>query len=86
MTTEPRNTLAGQDVPRSDGIAARPPSEQFLDRLIETSARNKFLVLLLTVVALFGAGWAIHNIPLDAIPDLSDTQVIIFSRWDRSPE
>ena len=30
--------------------------------------------------------WCIRHIPLDAIPDLSDTQVIVFSRWDRSPD
>ena len=30
--------------------------------------------------------YAVKNIPLDAIPDLSDTQVIIYSRWDRSPD
>ena len=33
-----------------------------------------------------GAVWSLKNIPLDAIPDLSDTQVIIYSRWDRSPD
>src|SRR5438552_12281203 len=57
-----------------------------INRLIAFSAANKFLVLILTVVALVGATWAVRNIPLDAIPDLSDTQVIIYSRWDRSPD
>lgn len=57
-----------------------------IERVIEFSARNKFLVLLLTGVALIGAWWTVHHIPLDAIPDLSDTQVIVFSRWDRSPD
>jgi Cu(I)/Ag(I) efflux system membrane protein CusA/SilA len=33
-----------------------------------------------------GGWWALNNVPLDAIPDLSDTQVIIYSRWDRSPD
>ena len=37
-------------------------------------------------VALVAAIWSIQNIPLDAIPDLSDSQVIIYSRWDRSPD
>ncbi len=55
-------------------------------RIIEFSAHNKFLVLLLTGVALVGATWTVRNIPLDAIPDLSDTQVIVYSRWDRSPD
>jgi len=30
--------------------------------------------------------WSMRQIPLDAIPDLSDTQVIVYSRWDRSPD
>jgi len=57
-----------------------------VERLIELSARNRLLVLLLTGVAVLGAVWCIRRIPLDAIPDLSDTQVIVFSRWDRSPD
>jgi len=57
-----------------------------ITRVIAFSAANRFLVLILAVVALCGAGWAVRNIPLDAIPDLSDTQVIIYSRWDRSPD
>jgi Cu(I)/Ag(I) efflux system membrane protein CusA/SilA len=55
-------------------------------KVIGWSARNKFVVLLLTAV---GVGFAIHalyRVPLDAIPDLSDTQVIVYSRWDRSPD
>ena len=41
---------------------------------------------MLTAVAIAAAIWSMKNIPLDAIPDLSDTQVIIYSRWDRSPD
>jgi Cu(I)/Ag(I) efflux system membrane protein CusA/SilA len=57
-----------------------------VERVIDFSARNRFLVLLLTGAAIVGAVWAVRHIPLDAIPDLSDTQVIIYSRWDRSPD
>ena len=57
-----------------------------IERIIEFSARNRFLVLVFTGVALLGAVWAVRNVPLDAIPDLSDTQVIVYSRWDRSPD
>jgi Cu/Ag efflux pump CusA/multidrug efflux pump subunit AcrA (membrane-fusion protein) len=57
-----------------------------IERIIEFSAHNRILVLLLTGVALAGAWWAVRHVPLDAIPDLSDTQVIVFSRWDRSPD
>ena len=54
----------------------------FVEKIIEFSARNKFLVLILVAALCLGAFWAIKNVPLDAIPDLSDTQVIIYSRWD----
>jgi len=57
-----------------------------IERVIEASARNRFLVILLTAAAVAGAVWSVRHVPLDAIPDLSDTQVIIFSRWDRSPD
>src|SRR5690349_2992310 len=57
-----------------------------VERIIEFSARNRFLVLILVGMAIVGAVWAVRHIPVDAIPDLSDTQVIIYSRWDRSPD
>ncbi len=57
-----------------------------IHRIIDFSARNKFLVFLLVGVAVVGGWWSLHNVPLDAIPDLSDPQVIIYSRWDRSPD
>jgi Cu(I)/Ag(I) efflux system membrane protein CusA/SilA len=56
------------------------------ERVIEFCARHKFLVLMLTAVAVVGAIHTMRQVPLDAIPDLSDTQVIIYSRWDRSPD
>src|SRR5512134_2462947 len=54
--------------------------------LIRFSAGNRFLVLLMTAVAVGYGIYTLLNIPVDAIPDLSDTQVIIYSRWDRSPD
>jgi len=57
-----------------------------IEKLIEFSARNKYTVALLTAIAVIGAVVCMKQIPLDAIPDLSDTQVIIYSRWDRSPD
>ena len=57
-----------------------------IPRIIAWSARNPVLVFLLTSAAVL-AGWsAARRIPLDAIPDLSETQVIVVSRWDRSPD
>ncbi len=57
-----------------------------IERVIAFSARNRILVLVFTAMAMVAATWAVRSIPLDAIPDLSDTQVIIYSRWDRSPD
>ncbi|MBI5281234.1 MAG: efflux RND transporter permease subunit [Candidatus Solibacter usitatus] len=57
-----------------------------IGRIIEFCARNRLIVLLLTASAVAGGWWSMLNVPLDAIPDLSDTQVIIYSRWDRSPD
>ena len=53
-----------------------------LQRVIDFSLRNKFLVVLATVMLLFGGVYAARHIPLDAIPDLSDTQVIIYTPWE----
>jgi copper/silver efflux system protein len=55
-------------------------------KIIELSARNRLLVLLVTAAAVVGAVYVLRSIRLDALPDLSDTQVIIYSRWDRSPD
>ncbi len=57
-----------------------------IERLIEFSARNKFLILIFTGFLCLASVYAMRQMPLDAIPDLSDTQVIVYSRWDRSPD
>jgi copper/silver efflux system protein len=58
-----------------------------IERIIEFSARNRFFVFLLIVFMIVWAVWAMFNIPLDAVPDLSDTQVIVFTEWTgRSPD
>lgn len=57
-----------------------------IKRIIEFSAHNRFLVLSITAVLMAIGAYSLKRIPLDAIPDLSDTQVIIYSRWDRSPD
>jgi Cu(I)/Ag(I) efflux system membrane protein CusA/SilA len=48
-----------------------------LTRIIDFSLRNKFIVLLATIMLVLGGIYSLKNIPVDAIPDLSDTQVII---------
>ncbi|MCG3205622.1 MAG: Cation efflux system protein CusA [Elusimicrobia bacterium] len=57
-----------------------------IEKIIAYSARNKYLVVLLTLVSVLAAVYCMKHVPLDAIPDLSDTQVIVYSRWDRSPD
>ena len=52
-----------------------------LRAIIDFSLKNKFIVLLATVALTLGGIYAVRNIPLDAIPDLSDTQVIIYTEW-----
>ena len=57
-----------------------------MNRLIELCARNKFMVFLFTGVLAMVGWYSLTNVKLDAIPDLSDTQVIVYSKWDRSPD
>ena len=57
-----------------------------IDRIIEFSGNNKFLVFILIGFAAAAGIYSMRTIPLDALPDLSDTQVIVYSRWDRSPD
>ncbi len=52
-----------------------------IGKLIEWSLNNKFIIIFLTI-ALIGAGiWALSNIPVDAFPDLSDVEVIIYTEY-----
>ena len=57
-----------------------------INKIIEYSARNRFMVFLFTAVAVLGGWYSLKSMKVDAIPDLSDTQVIIYSKWDRSPD
>ncbi len=57
-----------------------------VEKLIEFSAREKYIVLMFTAAIVAFGIWTLYNQPVDAIPDLSDTQVIVYSRWDRSPD
>src|SRR5262245_38885510 len=68
----------------------RPASrcgEAMIDAIIEAAARNKLLVLVLVGIGIAGGLYSIRHIPLDAIPDLSDPQVIVYTEWPgRSPD
>ena len=73
----------------SDDTSPNPgaPRTTFIERVIEASARNKFLVFVFVIFAIAGGIWALQRTPLDAIPDLSDVQVIVYTDWEgRSPD
>jgi copper/silver efflux system protein len=62
-------------------------TETLIERIIGASARNAFLVVILTIFAVAGGIYALYQAPLDAIPDLSDVQVIVYTDWEgRSPD
>src|SRR5262245_28135877 len=58
-----------------------------INAIIEAAARNKLAVLVLVGVGIAAGLYSIRHIPLDAIPDLSDPQVIVYTEWPgRSPD
>src|SRR5215472_5422420 len=66
---------------------ATPKRETFIERMIGGSAKNKFLVLIFTIFAVAAGFYGLMHTPLDAIPDLSDVQVIVYTEWEgRSPD
>ena len=76
MTAEP--SAADQPVPKR---------ETFIERIIEASARNKFLIFIFAIFAIAAGIYGLVHTPLDAIPDLSDVQVIVYTDWEgRSPD
>src|SRR5213592_1099613 len=68
-------------------LADSSAPETLTDRIIERSARNKFLVFIFTIFAVAAGIYGLVHTPLDAIPDLSDVQVIVYTEWEgRSPD
>src|SRR3989449_1509820 len=57
-----------------------------INRIIEYCGQNRAVVIILVAMLVFAGLWSMRQIPLDAIPDLSDPQVIIYTEWPgRSP-
>ena len=52
-----------------------------IEKIIEASARNRFLVFLMVGFLTAMGVWALKSTPLDAVPDLSDVQVIVYTPW-----
>jgi len=58
-----------------------------IERIIDFSARNKFIVILFYLCVVGWGIWSVVHTPLDAIPDLSENQVIVYTEWmGRSPQ
>jgi Cu(I)/Ag(I) efflux system membrane protein CusA/SilA len=57
-----------------------------IDRIIDFSVHHKFAIFAVVAIGCVLGWWSIAHTQLDAIPDLGDTQVILLSRWDRSPD
>ncbi|HEX3446520.1 MAG TPA: efflux RND transporter permease subunit, partial [Chthoniobacterales bacterium] len=63
------------------------PSPTIIERVISASARNPFLVVVFVIFGIAAGIFALNQTPLDAIPDLSDVQVIVYTDWEgRSPD
>jgi Cu(I)/Ag(I) efflux system membrane protein CusA/SilA len=84
MTPDASNSSAVSPSPR---LADSPPhSLTPIQKWISFAAHNRMLVIALTAAAVAYSIYTMKNIRLDAIPDLSDTQVIVYTKWDRSPD
>src|SRR5579875_3457326 len=56
-----------------------------INRWIEWCARNPFLVFTGTLLLVLASVWSMQHIPLDALPDISDVEVIIYTPWAGEP-
>jgi Cu(I)/Ag(I) efflux system membrane protein CusA/SilA len=56
-----------------------------IESIIDSCNRNRFLVCLMVVVIVLAGGWSLERVPLDALPDISDVQVIIHTQWMGQP-
>lgn len=58
-----------------------------IEKIIEYSARNRVIILMIFALIIAAGVWAVYQTPVDAIPDLSDNQVIVFTDYPgRSPQ
>src|SRR5258708_2106176 len=56
-----------------------------LSRIIEVCARNRFLVFTTVLLLTLAGIWSLEHVPLDALPDISDVQVIVHTAWEGEP-
>ncbi len=60
---------------------SKPPEASILNRIAASSMRQRFLVVLMTLVLIVAGSWALCQLPVDAYPDLSPPMVEIISQW-----
>ena len=72
--------------PPGAGSPGEPVKDTFIQRIIEFCAVNRYMTLFAVSALCVFAVYTFKEIRLDALPDLSDTQVIVYSKWDRSPD
>src|ERR1700756_2592009 len=71
----------------AEPLAPAKHPETVIERIIDASARNPFLVVVFVILGIAAGIYALCQTPLDAIPDLSDVQVIVYTDWQgRSPD
>src|SRR5690349_10849047 len=56
-----------------------------ISRIIEACARNRILVFTCVLLLTLAGIWSLHHVPLDALPDISDVQVIVHTAWNNQP-
>ena len=82
--------MPGKSGARARWTRANPEGERngfMINRVIELSLKNRFIVVALYLLLAGWGYWALRGTPIDAIPDLSDNQVIVFTDWTgRSPK
>src|SRR6266581_1871837 len=77
---------AGKSLASTERASTRSEASM-INRLIELSLKNRFLILLAYAMLAAWTYWALIRTPVDAIPDLSENQVIVFTDWaGRSPQ
>ncbi len=58
-----------------------------IEKIIDFSARNRFIIVVIYILVIGFGVWSVYNTPVDAIPDLSENQVIVWTEWmGRSPQ
>src|SRR3981081_1454998 len=71
----------------ASSTASAAPRDTLIERIIAASARNKFLIFIFVIFGIAAGIYGLLKTTLDAIPDLSDVQVIVYTDWEgRSPD